>query len=165
MSAWGKESIQALLDRNNAAVIRAVRALAARQTAAELATHHTSQVNGRGFNKHDAPFLTDILLQINRGRTLSPKQMAVARNKVKHYWRQLAEIANAAGVPVPSTDTLGEYHHVALDAQVARQGKQQVEARLDELAALECTCENYDGEKQCPSCTKRFGYRETAGSW
>lgn len=172
---WDKTSIHALLDRNPTAVVKGIRALAARQTADELATHHTSHANGAGFNKHDAPFLTDILRQINAGRGLSEKQLAVCRNKVKRYWRQLAEIANESAQRLSTSVAVEPQHENALeavassfDASVRRAGTRALEARDEVLAELECNCENYDGERKCDFCLRsgRFdAYRDAIASW
>lgn len=92
---WNKDSIHALLDSKPQAVVRALIAIYERQTEDEKATHATKLHNGVGFSAFDAEFCTDLAKKAKRGWTLSPKQLAVARNKMKRYWRQLAEIANA----------------------------------------------------------------------
>jgi hypothetical protein len=90
-----KESIQALLERSDQAVYKALLAIYNRQTAAEQAGHHTREVNGVGFSRFDAPFLTDMVRGYLRYESLTPKQLAITRNKMKRYWRQLVEIANS----------------------------------------------------------------------
>jgi hypothetical protein len=84
-------------------VIKALHAIHARQTADEQAGGYTNHTNGIGFSKFDAPFLTDMVVKHRRYGSLTPKQMAVTRNKIKRYWRQLVEIANERdAVKVPS---------------------------------------------------------------
>lgn len=173
---WDKTSIHMMLDANSTAVVRALRAIAALQTDDELSGHHTRHTNGVGFSKFDAPFLTDMLLQINRGRTLSPKQLAVTRNKIKRYWRQLVEIANASGKPCPTLAVEGQHAPAevaveSFDASVRKVSAARVDARDAVLKSLDCTCaehEFYDGEDVCPSCKQRHlssAYRDVAASW
>lgn len=162
---WDKASIHRLLDTNPKAVVRALIAIAAYQTADELNSHHTKHANGVGFSSYDAPFLTDMLRQINAGRTLSPKQMAVTTNKVKRYWRQLAEIANASSVKPIIGESQGEAVAGVLQNAVAKKGREDRSAAEDALHSLDCECENYDGERRCNACERRFGYREIEGSW
>lgn len=162
---WDKEKIQALLDSKPEAVIRGLRAVAALQTADEAAGAYTRESNGVGFSKHDAPFLTDMLRQLQAGRTLSPKQFAVTKNKVKRYWRQLAEIANAKAAGQPSAAL------ESFDAGIRQQTNKVVKARNEILEMLDCTCaenEWYDGEDVCPACKMRdrnFMSRHVEGSW
>jgi hypothetical protein len=173
---WDKESIQALLDREPKAVIRGLRAIAARQTASELATKTTTESNGVGFSYRDAPFLTDMMRQVQAGRTLSPKQFAVTKNMVKRYWRQLAEIANATAVAPPDRLTVAakatEAALTSFDLGVKKVTERVVEARNERLEGLDCDCENMDGERICDYCMRRnlrvlreALNRAEAGSW
>jgi len=95
----------------NFAVERAILVLYSRQTADEQITKSTSNENGMGFNSTDAGILSSFALQIQdsgypKGKRLSPKQMAIARNKVQKYTRQLIEEAtvnlNAKAMAVES---------------------------------------------------------------
>lgn len=105
---WTKERIHAVLDASDRAVERAVVALYNRQTADEQASHTTKEHNGVGFGYADADFCSDIAKKVQRGWSLNPRQIAVTRNKVKRYHRQLVEIANdnearkATLAPTPS---------------------------------------------------------------
>ena len=92
---WNKASIQALLDENDRAVLRAVLVIFERQTAVEQASHSTQLHNNRGFTAVDAEFGSSLAVQIQRSGSLSPKQMLYARKMMKKYHRQLAEVANA----------------------------------------------------------------------
>lgn len=73
---------------------RAIVAIWQRQTADEQSALTTKYHNGVGFNGRDAGILSSFAEQITRGRTLSAKQVAVARKLMPKYSRQLASIAN-----------------------------------------------------------------------
>ena len=133
---WDKAKIHALLDAKPAAVTRGLLAIYALQTESEKASAATRDANGVGFSAFDAPFLTDIAERVKRGYTLSPKQMAVTRNKLKHYWRQLAAIAN---------EQRGEG---AVEPTMVAAEPEPSYRRL----APHCECENFDGERVCDWC-------------
>lgn len=139
---WDKEKIHALLDKRDDAVTRALSAIYALQTADEKATEHTSHSNSVGFSAFDAKFCSDLATKVNRGYSLSPKQIAIARNKMKRYHRQLCDIANA------------------------RDAAKAVEVGIESAAGVlaipvgECDCENYDGEMKCPSCQVKDGVHQ-----
>lgn len=98
---WDKKAIVALINTNDAAVARAITALYQRQTATEQSGEHTNVLNGVGFNKIDAPFLTSIAKALPRyNNHMTSKQIAKARPMLRKYWRQLLEIANDNGVQV-----------------------------------------------------------------
>lgn len=90
-----RESILSLLEKRDEAITRGIVAIWRYQTSSEKVTGTTNQDNGVGFNGADAPLLTSFAEQINRGRTLSEKQMGWARKKMPKYAGQLARIANA----------------------------------------------------------------------
>jgi hypothetical protein len=101
-TAWNRESITALLARNDRAVERALVVLFDRQTADEQASDVTSHQNGIGFSGLDAEIFSSFAKQIQQGRTLSPKQLAIARKadkngnqRIARYWRQLLEAIEA----------------------------------------------------------------------
>jgi hypothetical protein len=132
-----KESIHELLDKSDAAVIRALYAIYNLQTASEQAGHSTREVNGVGFSQFDAPFLTDMVLKSRRWGSLTPKQMAVTRNKIKRYHRQLVEIANSRLQHAASADEAQQTATVSTDRPAY---------------VSHCQCENYDGERKCGWC-------------
>ncbi len=156
MKVWTKDDIHALLDKSPAAVMRAITAIYQRQTDDERSGAYTRETNGVGFSKFDAEFMTSLAIQIANGRGLSPKQMAVGRNKIKRYWRQLVEIANG--------DAIRDAR--ALQPVADRVSEQAIEpeaGKVEVLAApvgegtlpADCTCaehEWYDGEDVCPAC-------------
>lgn len=101
MEVWTKEKMHELLDSSTSAVARAVVAIWERQTTDEMAGGVTRHTNNIGFSKFDAEFLSDMALKIRmawgakRNWSPTPRQLAVTRNKIKRYHRQLCEIANA----------------------------------------------------------------------
>lgn len=92
---WTKERIHALLDKNPQAVWRAVLAIYERQTPSEQSAKTTTVHNNMGFSAFDARFLTEMAQKVRRGYHMTDRQLAVTRNKIKRYHRQLVEIANA----------------------------------------------------------------------
>lgn len=95
---WTPPLVLSLLATDDQAVVRAIKGLAARQTDAERAIGATKESNGRGFNAHDAPFLTDIArkLPLYNDR-MTPKQLFRARQMLRKYTRQLLEIIQERG--------------------------------------------------------------------
>ena len=91
--AQAKREIQALIDRNDKAVLRGIVAIYAYQTAAEQASAMTCEENGVGFSGCDAELLSSFAEQIKARGSLSQKQMVYGRKKIRRYWRQLAIIA------------------------------------------------------------------------
>lgn len=102
-----KDTILALIDRNDLAVGRALLALFNRQTAEEQGTGATVEQNGQGFNGVDAAFGSSLAVQFRDKGSLSPRQIACGRKMLRKYAGQLAEIANAkapAPVVAPAPD-------------------------------------------------------------
>ena len=77
------------LATNPAWATRAIVKLWERQTADEQAAQTTGHDNGVGFNGTDAFILSSFAEQINKGRTLSPKQLAIAFRKLPKYSKQI----------------------------------------------------------------------------
>ena len=144
-----KESIQELLRTSDRAVVRALNAVYALQTADEQAGHHTNQSNGVGFSKFDAPFLSEMVTAVRRWGSLTPQQMAVTRNKILRYHRQLVQIANSQAQRVDSPPESVSPATVSADESVQR------------LRSI-CQCENFDGEGLCGWCEHRQGKAEFA---
>lgn len=63
------------------------------QTADEQAIGMTREYNDVGFSGVDAEILSSFAEQVLRGRTLSPKQMAIVFKKMPKYARQLDSVA------------------------------------------------------------------------
>ena len=92
---YDKQTIRNMLATNDKAVCRGVLAIYAYQTAAEQSTEETNQDNGVGFNGADAPILSSFAKQLQKGWTLSEKQLVIARKKMLKYAGQLTNIANS----------------------------------------------------------------------
>lgn len=88
--AEAKRIIQEAIDTNPKAVVKGLMMVYQGQTASEQASHITQEANNIGFSAFDAEILTSFAQQVERGRTLSPKQIVIARAKVRKYWKQLA---------------------------------------------------------------------------
>ena len=98
VTIWTKDSVIALLRRNDKAVVAAIKNLNARQTDSERASGTAIVTNGRGFNKQDAKFLCDIARKLPRHNDhMTDRQLYVARLKLTKYWRQLLEIIEEKG--------------------------------------------------------------------
>lgn len=92
-----KNWIQTLLDKNDLAVCRALVVIFERQTDSEKACDSTEDKNDIGFSGVDAEICSSFAKQFMSRGYLSPKQMVIARKKMKKYWKQLAEIAKFNG--------------------------------------------------------------------
>lgn len=90
-----KEYLQNLVKTNDEALIRAIKVIYNRQTDSERMHGVTTEHNGMGFGKIDAEFFTQIVVQLRHGQELSDKQMAIARNKMPKYWKQLMLVSKA----------------------------------------------------------------------
>lgn len=95
-----KESIVALLARNDKAVARALVLLNRRQTYDEQASENTKYHNGRGFRPAHARMGTSMAKFYERNGYLTEKQIAYWRRtdvngnmRIGIYWRQLIEEA------------------------------------------------------------------------
>jgi len=92
---WTPATIVALLESNPKAVRRAILALDRRQTAAERASHATTQANGVGWSQADARFGGWLAAEIRAGRPLrTEKLQGCALRLACRYRRQLADEAN-----------------------------------------------------------------------
>ena len=84
-----KAEVFALLSRNERAIELALLGLLARQTVGEQITGHTSELNGRGFNREDGPFGTSLAMWVKSGKRLTPRQKSAAVKLCSYYWRQV----------------------------------------------------------------------------
>jgi len=91
---WKKEEVIERLQKSDKTVTRAIVAIYQYQTDDEKVAEMTKYNNGVGFNGCDAMIGTSFAQQIIKGRTLSYKQMAIARKIIIKYAGQLANIAN-----------------------------------------------------------------------
>ena len=86
---WTKDNLKELLLVSNRAVERAITVIYSYQTIGEQAENQTYSANGVGFNQFDSAILSSFAQQLEEGKHLSIKQLALARNKITKYTRQL----------------------------------------------------------------------------
>ena len=84
------EYIKNQLATNQAWAIKALVKVYTLQTLDEQATGQTSNLNGVGFNGIDSQILSSFAEQVNKGRNLSAKQMAIVFKKMPRYHKQVA---------------------------------------------------------------------------
>lgn len=89
VKVWTKTDIQTMLATRDKAVTNALLLIYSKQTDAEQATEATVEHNGVGFTGVDGEFLTSCAKFYKRAGFLTDKQMAIARNKMKKYWKQI----------------------------------------------------------------------------
>ena len=68
------------------------------QTATEKAIQTTKDHNDVGFSGCDGEILSSFSEQVLKGRTLSPKQMALVFKKMPKYWNQLVSLSDMAKI-------------------------------------------------------------------
>jgi hypothetical protein len=90
-----KDYIKSQLATNPAWAIRALVKIYERQTLDEQSSGITKEDNGVGFSGVDANILSSFATQVNNGRNLSPKQMAIVYKKMPRYWKQVASLIPA----------------------------------------------------------------------
>lgn len=92
-----KTYIQALVQNNDNAAIRALLAIYDRQTEAEKAVGVTKEHNGAGFSGAESEILSSFAEWYKAKGFLSPKQLVITKKRLMKYWRQLLEISEAKG--------------------------------------------------------------------
>lgn len=92
-----KELIKEKLLSDNRWLTRGVLAIYEKQTWDEQQAEATKEDNGVGFNGADAYILSSFAKQLKQGRTLSSKQLLIARKKMSKYAGQLLQIAKEKG--------------------------------------------------------------------
>lgn len=98
---WDKSKVQALIERNDRALARAVVRIYELQTLSERSSGATQDHNGIGFTAFDAPFLSAIASKLPQyNMQLTERQIAKVRPMMKKYWKQLLNIIEQAGQPV-----------------------------------------------------------------
>jgi hypothetical protein len=88
-----KEQIQALIDRDDKAVYRALYQIYQRQTESEQRTEDTKFRNDIGFSAADAKYLTYTAKWLIKYGKLDEYHLNKVRGRIRRYWKQLAEIA------------------------------------------------------------------------
>lgn len=91
------EAIKKSIMTNDRAVVHALEIIFSRQTYEEVRKEEALLHNNVGFSGRDAEILTSFALQWRSRGFLSPKQMAIARNKMSHYTAQLLDNAIQEG--------------------------------------------------------------------
>lgn len=84
-----RDQIKHMLDTDARWVVRGLLFLHSEQTEDEKASGMTREHNGRGFNGFAAPFASSLVEWINKGRNLSPKQLAGGRKVCVRHIGQL----------------------------------------------------------------------------
>ena len=92
--AWTAEIIKGKLETDDKWLIKGLLAIYKRQTLEEQNSEITKNLNGRGFNLIDAPFLTSLAKSFTKWGSLTPKQIRYCRKKMTKYSKQLTKIAN-----------------------------------------------------------------------
>ena len=84
-----KEYIIKEIRNNDLALKKAILLVYQNQTTEEKIQNESIERNNLGFNKWDGPYLTGIAKKILKGKNLTPKDLAICRNKISHYWKQI----------------------------------------------------------------------------
>lgn len=80
-----------LVSTNDKALFEAIVLVYNNQTDEEKARYESVEDNNVGFTKWDAQEMSEMAIAIKDGKTLTPGQIAKARNKMKKYWKQLMQ--------------------------------------------------------------------------
>lgn len=88
-SIWDKDRIQELIEKSDDAVYRAMLRIYDKQTADEQQYQDTHIYNSVGFTGTDANIMSSFTEAYQKYGRLTTKQMAIARKKMKKYWKQL----------------------------------------------------------------------------
>lgn len=94
---WTKSRIIRLLQNEDRAVLRALIVVYQNQTAQEKNNGSTIEDNGVGFTGIDADILTSFVRFYESVGFLTNRQIAITRNKIVKYWRQLLISAELNG--------------------------------------------------------------------
>lgn len=88
-----KEYLQNLVRTNKRALYRSIILIAQFQTPEERALGETRDSNKVGFGTVDAQLLTSLAIRLENGGELTSRELAICRNKMPKYWRQLMIIS------------------------------------------------------------------------
>lgn len=88
-----KEYLQNLVRTNKKALYRAIILIADLQTPEEKIMGATFEHNNVGFGAVDAEMMTSLALRLKCGGELTERELAICRNKMPKYWRQLMNIS------------------------------------------------------------------------
>jgi hypothetical protein len=90
-----KEDVQARFNTDYRWLLRGILAIHNQQTLDEKKTESTNHTNHRGFTSTDAKLLSSFAGQILKGYGLSPKQVFIARKKMRKYAGQIVRLSKA----------------------------------------------------------------------
>jgi len=93
-TSWTKEQIKEKIETDDTWLYRGLLAIYKLQTEDEKESGYTTKSNGIGFNGVDSEICSSFAQQLEKRKTLSPKQTAIARKIMKKYSGQLEKIAN-----------------------------------------------------------------------
>lgn len=102
---WTRSKVQALIEANDRAAVRALLVVYGNQTASEKSSHTAAEHNGVGFSQMDAEILTSFAQFYQRAGFLSAKQMTILKKKIVRYWKQVLVAIEGNGLPVVYTRT------------------------------------------------------------
>lgn len=88
-----KEYLQNLVRTNKKALYRSIILIADLQTPEEKVWGATIEKNNVGFGAVDAEMMTALALRLKNGGELTERELAICRNKMPKYWRQLMIIS------------------------------------------------------------------------
>lgn len=88
-----KEYLQNLVRTNKKALYRSIILIADLQTPEEKVWGATIERNNVGFGAVDAEMMTSLALRLKCGGELTERELAICRNKMPKYWRQLMIIS------------------------------------------------------------------------
>ena len=88
-----KAYLQNLVRTNKKALYRSIILLADLQTPEEKVWGATIEKNNVGFGAVDAEMMTSLALRLKCGGELTERELAICRNKMPKYWRQLMNIS------------------------------------------------------------------------
>lgn len=91
---WRKY-IQDLLEHYDRAVVKAVVRIYQLQTDDEQNVRRSNVINGIGFSKNDAEFLSLVAEAFIAGRQVDKRTFEITRCKIKRYWKQLMKLSKA----------------------------------------------------------------------
>lgn len=94
MRVWTKDEIKSLLETSEKMVVRSVVKIYEKQTKDEQTYKETNENNGVGFNGVDAGIMSSFAERVLKGKSLTEKQMVIAKKKIVKYAGQLTRIAN-----------------------------------------------------------------------
>lgn len=89
---WKEYLVKTILTSDKA-VVRAILAIYRSQTEDERITRESTENNGVGFTKYDAPLMSKYAELLLHGPGLTQSQVNRARHIMKRYWRQLMVIS------------------------------------------------------------------------